>query len=579
MNPSYAERPSRWDSPFGDQMSPEDVDRLLQMEPFCQMDAAKFPSTCSLHDILLNDSRVVPFDDGGIVIREGDYGSSAFLILDGAVRVVLDSLPSRELGRAATKKPSVLRTIARLLRRDDFPEVRRGEAAVGVPSRGVFVQDIPGVLNQCRTLRLHRGEMFGELAALSRTPRTATVIADGECQVLELRWQGLRDIMRRAPQFKSHIDRLYRANSLASHLRETPLLAEVPPECFSQLVASAEFETYGAFDWNVPSTSGGAPTGDARQAIHTEPVIAEEGHYPNGLVLIRAGFARLSRRHGHGHQTQAYLGKGQCYGLAELAYNWRNERPLPQLQSLRAVGYVDVIRLPTQVVEDVVLPSLAPPALEQLKARAAALNSKVQHDGQVARRPASQPAAAPPLDSDAVDTGLLEFLVESRLMNGTQTLIVDLERCTRCDDCVRACETAHDGNPRFVREGPRHGPFMFAHACMHCTDPVCMIGCPTGAIGRDLESGNVLINDSTCIGCSTCANSCPYDSIQMVEIRDRKGNVVRDEQQQLPILKATKCDLCSEQLGGPACQRACPHDALVRIDMQDLGALNQWVSQ
>ena len=32
-----------------------------------------------------------------------------------------------------------------------------------------------------------------------------------------------------------------------------------------------------------------------------------------------------------------------------------------------------------------------------------------------------------------------------------------------------------------------------------------------------------------------------------------------------PIVKATKCDLCVEQLGGPACARACPHDALRRV--------------
>ena len=39
------------------------------------------------------------------------------------------------------------------------------------------------------------------------------------------------------------------------------------------------------------------------------------------------------------------------------------------------------------------------------------------------------------------------------------------------------------------------------------------------------------------------------------------------------ILEATKCDLCHDQLGGPACQRACPHDALERVDLQSLSAL------
>ena len=59
----------------------------------------------------------------------------------------------------------------------------------------------------------------------------------------------------------------------------------------------------------------------------------------------------------------------------------------------------------------------------------------------------------------------------------------------------------------------------------------------------------------------------------MVEIRDKDGAVILDTDTRSPITKATKCDLCSEQPGGPACQRACPHDALVRMDMSDIESL------
>ena len=164
-------------------------------------------------------------------------------------------------------------------------------------------------------------------------------------------------------------------------------------------------------------------------------------------------------------------------------------------------------------------------------------------------------------------------------MNGRQAMVIDLDRCTRCDDCVRACATAHDNNPRFVRQGPRFERYQFASACMHCADPVCMIGCPTGAIVRDPTTGNVLINDHTCIGCTTCAHNCPYQNIRMVEIRDGSGKPVVDEDTRQPIAKATKCDLCHDQGGGPACQRACPHDALVRLDMNDLSAVGAWFAR
>ena len=111
------------------------------------------------------------------------------------------------------------------------------------------------------------------------------------------------------------------------------------------------------------------------------------------------------------------------------------------------------------------------------------------------------------------------------------------------------------------------------HACMHCVDPVCLIGCPTGAIHRTLSEGVVVINDATCIGCSTCANSCPYENILMVETRDPRGQLAVDPADGRPILKATKCDLCEEQLGGPACVRACPHDAMRRVDFRDVPEL------
>ena len=111
---------------------------------------------------------------------------------------------------------------------------------------------------------------------------------------------------------------------------------------------------------------------------------------------------------------------------------------------------------------------------------------------------------------------------------------------------------------------------------MHCEDPVCMIECPTGAIYRDIDQGQVIINDKTCIGCSACANNCPYDAIRMVEIRHANGDFIRDSESQKPIVKATKCDLCFDQLGGPACQRACPHGALVRMDMHDIKSLADW---
>ena len=170
-------------------------------------------------------------------------------------------------------------------------------------------------------------------------------------------------------------------------------------------------------------------------------------------------------------------------------------------------------------------------------------------------------------------------------------MMIDLDRCTRCDDCVRACASTHDNNPRFIRHGPEQGGIQLTHACMHCADPVCMIGCPTGAIHRAEHGSHVVINDNTCIGCSTCADNCPYDNIQMVDIRDKSGDFlpgtrlgdsglpIRLDPSEATIRKATKCDLCETIPTGPACAYACPHDALTRVDLREPKPLIQWLER
>ena len=132
-------------------------------------------------------------------------------------------------------------------------------------------------------------------------------------------------------------------------------------------------------------------------------MIAAEGDPPNGLLLIRAGFARLSRRYGNGERTVNYLGKGEVFGLTELARGARDGQPVPLAATLRAVGYVDVVRIPTPTFEATILPTLpAGPIPDPAPAPEAA--------------PAKGPAGEP------IDPAMMEFLVENRFMNGSSTM-------------------------------------------------------------------------------------------------------------------------------------------------------------
>ncbi|MGF1451968.1 MAG: cyclic nucleotide-binding domain-containing protein [Opitutales bacterium] len=559
-------RPQRWDEPFG-KMSPEAVDDLLQKKPFCDFDPERFPKHLPLRDILLNDARIRTFADGEIVMREGDYGTSAFLILEGSVRVFLDKLPARMLGRKVKRKRSPFSAVAQIWNRPKFSETRTSVGASAqsnkstsqAPESQIFIQDIPAALTaKLRHLDLDQsGELIGELAALSRTPRTATVVANGTVEMLEIRWQGLREFRSFAPEWKRRIDELFRERSLETHLLKSPLFAGLSKEALDCVMEATILESYGSFDWHdsfrkMRETADGQPHA-------SEPKILAEGDYPNSLILVRNGFVRVSRRYNNGERTVNYLGAGQSYGMRELSESFETGSPIKYQHSLRALGYVDLLVIPAAVVEDYIIPALSEDQRRKMSQNEPFAVSSTSESKE-------------PLDHT------VEFLVEHRFINGTQSMLIDLDRCTRCDDCVRACASTHEGNPRFIRQGPQDGTTMFANACMHCSDPVCMIGCPTGAIHRAESTGEVVINDLTCVGCQTCANSCPYNNIHMVEVRSRSGDILLD-QDASPILKATKCDLCSEQLTGPACERACPHDALIRMDMRKPLKLKRWLTR
>ena len=182
--------------------------------------------------------------------------------------------------------------------------------------------------------------------------------------------------------------------------------------------------------------------------------------------------------------------------------------------------------------------------------------------------------------------------MQEGVFEGTDVLLIDENRCVRCNQCVSACAGTHGGQTRLYRtEGIIFANLLVPTSCRHCENPLCLSDCLAGdAILRD-PKGEVFIRDN-CIGCGNCAKNCPYGNIHMMHGSTRKELgpldrllVMLGVQSTPPPTdhdgpaKAVKCDLCRDNAHGPACVRICPTGAAMRVAPEEyfrrvgLGAL------
>jgi Fe-S-cluster-containing hydrogenase component 2 len=312
--------------------------------------------------------------------------------------------------------------------------------------------------------------------------------------------------------FKATFDRTYKERTLRLHLQRTALFAGVERSITETLISRAELLSF------KPGKT-----------------IAVEGAACDAFYLVRGGYIKVSARLGPADVTLSYLRIGDSIGEAALILN----EPWPF--SLTAI-------------EDVELVKISQDDLRRLLPEAAfdrglwdTLVQRLKQRGQVL--------------ADPLSTEPLALSITTGLIRGESVLLIDLDTCVRCDECVRGCADAHDGVPRFVREGAKFQNFTVTTACYHCTDPVCMIGCPTGAISRPLGTREVAVNPATCIGCGNCVRRCPWGNILTVPFDSPRVG------EQIDL--ATKCDLCIERPEGPACVQMCPHGSARRVNFKD----------
>lgn len=145
---------------------------------------------------LIKKSNFRHFPAGSVICREGDYGDTAFAILEGSVEISIKTEGHDNLTLSF----------------------------------------------------LEEGNVFGEMAALSGYPRNATVTAKDDSYVLEISDEVLKNLMENAPGFKETIDSLYTKRAVRNYIRKVPMFADLKDSTLEQLENIVNFIAYNQGD-------------------------------------------------------------------------------------------------------------------------------------------------------------------------------------------------------------------------------------------------------------------------------------------------------------------------------------------
>ena len=469
---------------------------------------------------------------GDTLCKRGEYGSTAFLLQRGKFEIQLS-------------KAAIPRTSSNAAGQGVFGFFRR---ALGAPPSQSTPSLATGADANSATdgPKLYRGVedvILGEMACLNRYPRTATVVAAEESEVIEIGSNVLYMLQRNASSRKI-LNEAYRRHALNSDLERLPIFKDLSPE------GRREATRIISEDVELVSVEPGRS-------------IFKQGEASDDFYLVRLGYVKVSRSNGIREQVVNYVGPGFPFGkIAALSSIYRDElkadfdrlnyRPGVRTSTCTALDHVELVRIKSSQLKKIA--DTNPDFKKRLIQRAKELLAMdTQRDDNSET------------ESEFV-AGRANFVGQG-LYNAQSLLVLDLESCTRCDECTKACADSHGGDSRLVREGLRFENFLVATSCRSCTDPYCLVGCPVNSIFR--EGSKEIVIEDHCIGCGLCASNCPYGNITMVGKQD--GHRIEGETK-IPIIrqKATTCDQCKSIGGTPRCVYACPHDAAFRMTGEQL---------
>lgn len=383
--------------------------------------------------------------------------------------------------------------------------------------------------------------VLGEMTCMSHFPRTATIVALEEGEVFEVR-RNVLFALQRNPQARQILDRVYRQRALRRHLDSVSFFADLTAD---ERDACRDFLR------------------DRVQLVRVDPgqVVFRQGEAVDAFYMVRLGYVAFKQTFAGQERIVNYFGPNRHFGEIGIMAE------MPQFASLVPTELARRRTATCVALDDVELVRIDKRDFIEMLLRFRKLLDRFGTSARELLAPRQQQSP------DPVDTLTLAAFTDQGLYNAQRLLAIDLEACTRCDECAKACADTHGGVTRLIRDGQRLGQWLVASSCRSCSDPYCLVGCPVDAIHRHGQRKEIVI-ESHCIGCGLCASHCPYGNINLHGVEQvrpdprRPGQTYRVIQQQ-----ATTCDLCANVVGAGetvSCVHACPHHAAFRLSGEEL---------
>jgi Fe-S-cluster-containing hydrogenase component 2/CRP-like cAMP-binding protein len=360
--------------------------------------------------------------------------------------------------------------------RDEEEVIRQGEMcthlAVVLAGQLEAVQSRAG--SEPYRHRVHvRGSWFGEASAICHHAALATYRAIGDATVALLESRLLTRLYAEDETLRGRIDASYH-DGLPLHLRASALCRDLDDAAIASLQRAAELRLFDEGD-----------------------VVAAAGDEATSVWLVRAGAVACVATADGAERTLAFYKGNATFG----------EHAITAPGGAWSATYKALTRSALVSLPRGAFAGLAD-ADRRTVARAA--NRLVGADDVAALAGDGPAAGISVLDE-------LHVMVERESVKGGRALVIDRQKCVRCNMCVESCAATHDdGVPRLSKAGtPVATDETLITACYHCEVPQCMLSCEYAAIRRDAQ-GRIRFEYDSCVGCASCIDGCPYGVIRLV---------------------------------------------------------------